>query len=82
MSVKPQRNDLFLALKGRIEEKIRYYEKPEVTATCSQPSRVVGRKEGYADVLAMIEEMLKVDIVNTDTVPEQEGKNAMCQDMR
>ena len=63
MPVKKQRGDLFLALRGRILEKIKYYELPEVCATCSQPARVVGRKEGYQEVIDMIDEMLNIDVL-------------------
>lgn len=57
-----QRTDLFLALKGRIEKKLEYYNglKP---GEMSQPARVLGRKEGYEEVLQMIDEMLNIDVI-------------------
>lgn len=63
MAVQTQRVDLFLALKGRIEKDLDYYNDPKVCATCSQPSRVVGRKEGYEQVLKWIDELLNVDVL-------------------
>ena len=62
MNIKKQRGDLFAALKGRIQERIAYYEQPDVCASCSQPARVIGRKEGYQEVIEMIDEMLNVDV--------------------
>lgn len=61
---KRQRLDLFNALKGRIEKDLAYYNDPEKMKGCSQPARVVGRKEGYEQVLKWIEELLKVDVVD------------------
>jgi hypothetical protein len=58
-----QKIDLFLALKGRIERDLVHYNDPENCKTFSQPARVVGRKEGYEQVLVWIEELLKVDVV-------------------
>lgn len=63
MSIVKQRLDLFLALKGRIEKDLAYYNDPKVCATVSQPARVVGRKEGYELVLKWIDELLNVDVV-------------------
>jgi hypothetical protein len=59
----PQRNDLFLALKGKIEKDLAYYNDPEKMKGCAQPARVVGRKEGYEQVLKWIEELLQVDVI-------------------
>lgn len=59
-----QRVDLFLALKGKIEKDLAYYNDPENMKDCSQPARVVGRKEGYEQVLKWIDELLNVDVVN------------------
>jgi hypothetical protein len=64
MPYQKQRVDLFLALKGRIQKSLDYYNDPKVCASCSQPSRVVGRKEGYEEVLKWIDEMLNVDVVD------------------
>jgi hypothetical protein len=58
-----QRIDLFLALKGKIERDIAYYSDPEKCKTFSQPTRVVGRKEGYEQVLKWIDELLNVDVL-------------------
>ena len=63
MNIKKQRGDLFSALKVRIQERIKYYEQPEVCASCSQPARVIGRKEGYQEVINMIDEMMNIDVV-------------------
>jgi len=60
-----QRLDLFLALKGRIEKDLAYYNDPEKMKGCSQPARVVGRKEGYEQVLKWIEELLKTDVLES-----------------
>ena len=59
-----QKIDLFLALKGKIEKDLAYYNDPEVTKTVSQPARVVGRKEGYEQVLKWIDELLNVDVIS------------------
>ena len=60
---KYQRLDLFNALKGKIERDLAYYNDPEKMKGCSQPARVVGRKEGYEQVLKWIDELLNVDVV-------------------
>jgi hypothetical protein len=60
---KEQRNDLFSALKGKVEADLAYYNDPEKMKGCSQPARVVGRKEGYEQVLKWIEELLNVDVI-------------------
>ena len=62
---KQQRNDLFLALKGKIEKDLAHYNDPVLMKDCSQPARVVGRKEGYEQVLKWIEELLNVDVVSS-----------------
>jgi hypothetical protein len=63
MAIRKERKDLFYALKGRIQAKLDYYNSPTVTSTCSQPARVCGRKEGYQEVIDMIDEMLNMDVM-------------------
>lgn len=65
MAVRSQRNDLFLALKGRVEKDLAHYNDPMLMKGCSQPARVVGRKEGYEQVLKWIEELLNMDVINS-----------------
>lgn len=62
---KRQRLDLFNALKGRIEKDLAYYNDPEKMKGCSQPARVVGRKEGYEQVLTWIDELLATDVLES-----------------